>query len=142
MDLVQVAPGPIGDLMRALRERLDPILGISSFERSPIRHTAVYRFQSEIPPTQPLRLKVEINTREHFSVLGQQRRPVRVVSPGFTGDADVVIYRPDELCATKLRALDQRSKGRDLFDLALRSTDHEAAVRHSVCSDLRPVCER
>jgi len=29
-----------------------------------------------------------------------------------------VTYQPDELCATKLRALYQRSKGRDLFDLA------------------------
>jgi hypothetical protein len=75
-------------------------------------------FRSEILPTQPLRLKIEINTREHFSVLGHQRRPFRVASPWFTGDADIVTYQPDELCATKLRALYQRSKGRDLFDLA------------------------
>src|SRR5947207_10953185 len=54
IDLVQVAPGPIGELMRALRGRLDPILGASTFERSPIGHTAVYRFRSEIPPAQPL----------------------------------------------------------------------------------------
>jgi predicted nucleotidyltransferase component of viral defense system len=132
IDLVQVAPGPIGDLMRALRGRLDPILGTSAFERSPIGHTAVYRFQSEIPPTQPLRLKVEINTRD-FSVLGQQRRPFRVVSPWFTGDADVLTYQPDELCATKLRALYQRSKGRDLFDLAMalerEIVDPDAIVR-------------
>jgi len=133
IDLVQVAPGPIGDLMRVLRGRLDPILGASSFERSPISHTAVYRFRSEIPPTQPLRLKVEINTREHFSVLGQQGRPFRVVSPWFTGEADVVTYQPDELCATKLRALYQRSKGRDLFDLAMalerEIVDPDAVVR-------------
>ncbi len=133
IDLVQVAPGPIGDLMRALRLRLDPILGPSAFERSRISHSAVYRFRSEIPPTQPLRLKIEINTREHFSVLGQQRRPFRVVSPWFTGDADVVTYQPNELCATKLRALYQRSKGRDLFDLATalerEIVDPDAVVR-------------
>lgn len=69
IDLVQVASAPIGDVMRTLRGRLDSILGASAFERSPISHTAVYRFPSEIPPTQPLRLKIEINTREHFSVL-------------------------------------------------------------------------
>jgi predicted nucleotidyltransferase component of viral defense system len=118
IDLVQVAAAPIGDLMKSLRGRLDPILGASAFERSPISHTAVYRFRSEIPPEQPLRLKIEINTREHFSMLGYQRRPLRVASPWFIGNADIVTYQPDELCATKLRALYQRSKGRDLFDLA------------------------
>jgi len=133
IDLVQVTSGPIGDLMRILRGRLDPLLGPSAFERSPISHTAVYRFRSEIPPTQPLRLKIEINTREHFSVLGYQRRPFRLASPWFTGTADIVTYQPDELCATKLRALYQRSKGRDLFDLA-RALEHgvvdpEATVR-------------
>jgi hypothetical protein len=56
---------------------------------------------------QPLRLKIEINTRDHFSVPGQQRRQFRVVSPWFTGDADVVTYQPNELCATKLRTLFQ-----------------------------------
>jgi hypothetical protein len=42
---------------------------LSWFERSRISHTAVYRFESEIPPILPLRLKIEINTREHLSVL-------------------------------------------------------------------------
>ena len=46
-------------------------------------------------------------------MLGYQRRPFRVASPWFTGDADIVTYQPDELCATKLRALYQRSKGRE-----------------------------
>ncbi|OGK99004.1 MAG: hypothetical protein A3E31_06085 [Candidatus Rokubacteria bacterium RIFCSPHIGHO2_12_FULL_73_22] len=67
VDLVQIVSEPIGETMRALRGRLDPLLGESQFERSRISHTAVYRFESEIPPRQPLRLKIEINTREHFS---------------------------------------------------------------------------
>ena len=133
IDLVQVASAPIGDLMRTLRGRLDSILGASAFERSPISHTAVYRFPSEISPTQPLRLKIKINTREHFSVLGYRQRPFRVASPWFSGDAEIVTYQPDELCATKLRALYQRSKGRDLFDLATALergiVDPEAVVR-------------
>ena len=101
LDLVQVEPGPIGEVMRAVRRRLDPLLGRSSFGKSPISHTVTYRFESEIPPTRRLTLKIEINTREHFSVLGHQRRPFRVASPWFTGDADIVTYQPDELCATK-----------------------------------------
>jgi predicted nucleotidyltransferase component of viral defense system len=118
IDLVQVSGGPIGNLMRALRQRLDPLLGESTFERGRISHTAVYRFDSEIPPVVPLRLKLEINTREHFSVLGFQTRPFTVNSPWFTGSVDVMTFQPAELLATKLRALYQRAKGRDLFDLA------------------------
>ena len=111
--------GPIGDIMKALRQRLAPLLGESTFERSKISHTAVYRFESEIPPVQPLRLKIEINTREHFSVLGLHTRSFSVDSPWGSGSTDIVTFQPAELLATKLRALYQRSKGRDLFDLAL-----------------------
>ena len=39
-------------------------------------------------------------------------------SPWFRGSADLLTYELEELLATKLRALYQRSKGRDLYDLA------------------------
>ncbi len=35
----------------------------------------------------------------------------------FSGATDIITYEMDELMATKLRALYQRRKGRDLFDL-------------------------
>lgn len=35
----------------------------------------------------------------------------------FKGSADIITYQMDELMATKLRALYQRRKGRDLFDV-------------------------
>jgi len=95
------------------------VLGRSSFERSPISHTVTYRVESEIPPTRRLTLKIEINTREHFSVLGWRRRSFSVESPWFAGRAEVQTYAPDELYGTKMRALYQRRKGRDLYDLAL-----------------------
>lgn len=76
-----------------------------------------YRVESEIPPVVPLRLKVEINTREHFDVFGAISRRVAVRSPWFEGRADIGTYTVEELLATKLRALYQRRKGRDLFDL-------------------------
>jgi predicted nucleotidyltransferase component of viral defense system len=44
---------------------------------------------------------------------------VAVVNPWYTGEAEVVTFEADELLATKLRALYQRRKGRDLFDLWL-----------------------
>jgi predicted nucleotidyltransferase component of viral defense system len=45
--------------------------------------------------------------------------PFRVESRWFAGEAAVTTYEPNELLATKLRALYQRKKGRDLFDLWL-----------------------
>jgi predicted nucleotidyltransferase component of viral defense system len=60
---------------------------------------------------------VEINTREHFSVSGTEARAFGVRSPWFEGEAPVRTYPLEELLATKLRALFQRRKGRDLFDL-------------------------
>ncbi|MDT0676147.1 MULTISPECIES: nucleotidyl transferase AbiEii/AbiGii toxin family protein [Flavobacteriaceae] len=38
-------------------------------------------------------------------------------NPWFSGRADIKTYKINELLGTKLRALYQRSKGRDLFDL-------------------------
>ena len=119
LDLVQVESGPIGELMRTIRRRLDPVLGRSSFEKSPISHTVTYRVESEIPPTRRLTVKIEINTREHFSVLGWRQRSFSVESPWFAGRAEVQTYETDELYGTKMRALYQRRKGRDLYDLAL-----------------------
>jgi Nucleotidyl transferase AbiEii toxin, Type IV TA system len=40
----------------------------------------------------------------------------------WSGDADITTFESEELLATKLRALYQRSKGRDLFDLWLGLT--------------------
>jgi hypothetical protein len=77
----------------------------------------LYRFESEDAPPLKLRLKVEINTREHFAKLGVVRVPVRVENPWFSGTADVATYALDELLCTKLRALYQRKKGRDLLDI-------------------------
>lgn len=42
-----------------------------------------------------------------------------VSSRWFTGECEIGAYTLDELLGTKLRALYQRKKGRDLFDLAL-----------------------
>lgn len=46
-------------------------------------------------------------------------------NPWFHGEADIPTYELEELLGTKMRALYQRKKGRDLFDLwlALNSTD-------------------
>lgn len=117
IDLVQIAAGPIGPLISALREALGPWLGEPKRAFKEGRATLIYRFQSEDSPPLPLRLKLEINTREHFSVLGLEQRPFEVRSRWFSGVATIHTFPLEELLGTKLRALYQRKKGRDLFDL-------------------------
>ena len=51
-------------------------------------------------------------------MLGPLRARFEVESPWHSGAADVLTYQPGELLGTKLRALYQRKKGRDLFDLS------------------------
>jgi len=65
----------------------------------------------------PAKLKIEINTTEHFQVLLFKIIPFSMDSAWFTGTANIITYEMDELMATKLRALYQRRKGRDLFDV-------------------------
>lgn len=118
IDLVQTQAGPAGPLMEAMRAVLDPWLGKPQWKQSEGRITFSYRFESEGMPPIRLRLKVEINTREHFTVFGLEKRPFEVDSPWFKGSCAICTYAADELLGTKLRALYQRKKGRDLFDLA------------------------
>ncbi len=116
VDLVQTRAEPIGATIDRLRSRLDSWLGEPRRTRNEGRVRLVYRFASEDTEPLPLRLKVEINSREHFSVLGLESRPFEVRSRWFTGSASISTYTLDELLGTKLRAL-PASEGRDLFDL-------------------------
>lgn len=118
IDLVQVKAEPAGPMMEALRAALDPWLGKPHWKQTEGRVTFVYRMDSEDTPPIRLRLKVEINSREHFSVFGITNLPFSVSSRWFEGDCHIASYELDELLGTKLRALYQRKKGRDLFDLA------------------------
>ncbi|WP_416145966.1 nucleotidyl transferase AbiEii/AbiGii toxin family protein [Prosthecochloris sp. SCSIO W1101] len=115
IDLVQKKAGPIGPVMDAVKEKLNPWLGEPKRKQSEGRVTLIWRVESE--EGIPLRLKVEINSREHFTVLGYQQIPFAMTSRWHTGQVFITTYGRDELLGTKLRALYQRKKGRDLFDL-------------------------
>lgn len=132
IDLVQMRAAPIGPVLNALRKALDPWLGKPQWKQTEGRVTLVYRFDSEDQPPIRLRLKIEINSREHFAVHGFTTVPFEVRSRWFEGTADIATYDLDELLGTKLRALYQRKKGRDLFDLATaltnQATDPERLV--------------
>ena len=128
IDLVQVQPEPIGDTLDRLRGALDPWLGTPKRKFKEGRVNLVYRFDSADSPPIRLRLKVEINSREHFTELGLVKVPFEVDNQWFSGSADVTTFPLDELLGTKLRALYQRKKGRDLFDLYYALTEGHTNV--------------
>ncbi|MBI5139580.1 nucleotidyl transferase AbiEii/AbiGii toxin family protein [Candidatus Nomurabacteria bacterium] len=123
IDLVQIHSEPIGPAIDAIRKHLDPWLGTPKRDRKKNRVTLYYRFKSETAPTRPMHLKIEVNTGEHFTVLELQRKKLVARSEWFNGEAEVLTYKVEELLGTKLRALYQRKKGRDLLDLAM-ALDH------------------
>lgn len=123
IDLVQRTGEPIGPLVDEIRAALDPWLGSPKWKAGQGRFTLYYRFETTFTPVVQMRVKVEINTREHFALQGFASRQLTIENPWFTGEARVVSYTLPELLGTKLRALYQRKKGRDLFDLWL-ALDH------------------
>ena len=128
IDLVQIHPGPIKPILYRLGEVLN---WMPDRVTKPKRYnnTMLFRMESEFPPVEPIRLKVEINCYEHFDVLGLRHVPFEVEIKWFSGNCELTTYAFEELLGTKLRALYQRKKGRDLFDLqvALDGRDVDVA---------------
>lgn len=114
IDLVQIKAEAFGPVMDKIRECLS-FLGVPSRKQKEHNNTMIYRLESE--GGQKMKLKIEVNTREHFSVYGYQQLPFEVNSSWFKGNSVLTTFSLDELLSTKLRALYQRKKGRDLFDL-------------------------
>lgn len=116
IDLVQIKAEPIKDTIVRISEVLS-WLGKPVVKQKANNNTLVFRFESEMPPVLPIRLKVETNCREHFNVLGLIKQQFTVRTRWYSGTSDITTYYLEELLGTKLRALYQRRKGRDLFDL-------------------------
>lgn len=116
IDLVQVQAEPIKETYDRIREALS-FLGEPKIKQKRNNNTLIFRVQSSGVLPLPIHLKVEINCKEHFSVLPLVRIPFEVNSMWFQGRTDLLTYQLDELIGTKLRALYQRRKGRDLYDL-------------------------
>jgi len=131
IDLVQIKAEPIKETIQAIRKAL-AFLGNPMIKQKAHNNTLVFRFESEIPPIMPLRLKIEINCREHFNVLGLTQHKFSVNNQWFSGNTDITTYHLDELLGTKLRAMYQRRKGRDLFDLYKALTTQEVNVENLI----------
>ena len=132
IDLVQIQPGPIKPILFRLGEVLS-YMPDKVVKQKRYNNTLLFRIASETPPVVQIRLKVEINYFEHFNVLGLKRIPFSVHSRWFSGDCDITTYELEELLGTKMRALYQRKKGRDLFDLgyalAHKEVDDQAVLQ-------------
>lgn len=117
IDLVQIKPGPIKPILVALRKRLGFLGTTRTVEQKANNNTIKYKFDTETAPVITMKLKIEINCKEHTNVMGLQKVPFEVNNGWFKGKCEINTYHIEELLGTKMRALYQRRKGRDLFDL-------------------------
>jgi predicted nucleotidyltransferase component of viral defense system len=117
IDLVQIEAEPIRNTLTAIRNQLG-FLGKPKVKQKANNNTLIFRFESESTPVINLRLKIEINCREHFNVLGYKRIEHIIENTWVNGSCRIITFEAEEMLGTKLRALYQRKKGRDLFDLS------------------------
>lgn len=120
LDLVQIESEPIKDSIQypLLHEVMDKLpLELAKYGPSDIGYSYFFDFEVWDPAVEKSRLKVEINTREHFTLLDPEYLCFEVSTDWFEGTANVKTYPLIEILAHKLLSLYDRKKGRDLFDL-------------------------
>jgi predicted nucleotidyltransferase component of viral defense system len=115
IDLVQTQPEAIGSIIDGVRDALS-WLGKCNRNQAPHTTHLAFTFTPETGGGS-LKLKIEINTREHQNLHGLKPYPFEVNSDWHQAKAEIISFEPEELFGTKLRALLQRDKHRDLFDL-------------------------
>jgi predicted nucleotidyltransferase component of viral defense system len=69
-----------------------------------------------------LKIKIEMNTFERSPAMPLVQVNHAIKTNWYAGNAEIRTFANEEIAATKVRALFQRSKGRDLFDLWLMLT--------------------
>ena len=119
LDFVQRKPGGIGKTISAIRDAMAWFLEESGQKRPKVNINEYgtklfYRFPNIDGDVN--NIKIEINTREHFQVQPIQEVSFSIDSEYFSGKTPIITYSLEELMGTKLRAVYQRRKGRDLFD--------------------------
>ena len=117
LDYVRRTHSGIKPYLTALR---DTAAGVGLVEHGTARSGQMVHIVFDAKATDAagrIRIKIETNIAETDSFLPRITHPYAVDSRWWSGDAEVSTFRIEELMATKLRALYQRRKGRDLFDL-------------------------
>jgi predicted nucleotidyltransferase component of viral defense system len=116
IDLVQTRAEPIKNTVDEIRHVLS-WLGKCNYDAAAHSVHLIFKYTPEADSGSQLKLKVEINTREHKPFYSLRSYPFEVSNDWHQAKAQLVSFEPEELFGTKLRALLQRSKNRDLFDL-------------------------
>jgi predicted nucleotidyltransferase component of viral defense system len=116
IDLTKTREGAIGPVVNRIQDLLRPWLGNAAFKKSAVTPKLFFETKAETSGAR-IRLKVEINARECIAYDGDRHIPLTVQNSWFSGTAQIATFSNEELLATKLRALLQRDKGRDLIDL-------------------------
>lgn len=123
LDYVRATHSGIGAIFDAVREVAAGV-GLEVASTRVGEHPKVLlRTVSETDRSVSLKIKIEINTHETSPAVPTLRLPFAVETEWFSGRVEVKAFAPEELIATKIRALYQRKKGRDLFDMWLALTE-------------------
>lgn len=120
LDFVRTTSSGIAPLTQAVTS-LGARLGFDVSTRIS-QHPKIY-LRTNAADGSTLRIKIEINTHERSPARPMISMPHVVDSPWWSGQGDIITFTPAELVSTKIRALFQRRKGRDLFDLWLALTE-------------------
>jgi hypothetical protein len=79
--LVQISAEPFGPSIDKIRKLLS-FIGEPKIKQKDRNTTLIFDFESEIQPVQVLKLKVETNCREHFSVFNLKKRYLKSIHHG------------------------------------------------------------
>ena len=117
IDLTRTKDGASKPIWDRVHDLLDPWLGEPQYFRSQVAPALRFTVAAE-DGSSTIRLKIEINEVEIAPFDAPQTLPIKVDNPWFSGSTDIPTFSTEEILSTKLRALLQRNKGRDLVDLA------------------------
>lgn len=135
IDLVLVTGRDIGHIRKALARVLRPVLGVPSLDvlgtiRLAVRNAVLpssiaqmkFVYSPTTPPPARMTVKVEVNLSEREPFYRIVDLPYHPPLAGLDAPVRLRSYDLDEMLGTKMRALLQRTQGRDLYDLDLALT--------------------
>jgi predicted nucleotidyltransferase component of viral defense system len=130
IDLVLVGDRPISHINRALVRVLEPLLGrpkdrlltsvqlaVRNLQQPSKLSRLVYTYTPTVQPPSIMKVKIEVNYSERTPCYAVTDLSYAPPLNGLSGSIVLKSYDLDEMLGTKMRALLQRTQGRDLFDL-------------------------
>jgi len=116
LDFVRTSAGGIGEILNTLRD----IGSQSGFTvKTKMGQFPKLFWSCNAQTGRNIKIKIEINTYERSPALPLAETTHSISTDWFSDAAAVKMFQNEEMAATKLRALYQRTKGRDLLDLWL-----------------------